>query len=331
MSSIPRLELRDFPSWAKRLRAPYQEKYLAMYSSIMGGIVTDPVLMVVPVDDHLVHRGDGVFETLKCVAGGIYNVDAHLRRLRTSAEHVRLTWAWSFEALTKRLVATVAAGGASDCLIRLLLSRGPGSLGVNPFECPRPGLYIVAAAPVPSFMALHPEGAKAKISKVPVKPGLLANVKSCYYLPNALMKIEAAEAGVDFVISLDENGYLAESAAEGIALVTADRRLLFPRHDRILPSTTAGRTGELAEALVRERTLSAVGLEALTPEDARRASEILILGTSPDVTSVVEFQGRPVGDGRPGPVAKRLAEALQHDMRYNDALRTPIIEEQKNL
>ena len=118
--------------------SPGASSYFAMYSSVWNGLVTDPALMLVPVDDHLVHRGDGVFETFKCLRGRLYNLDAHLRRLEASARAIELRLPWSQAEMVELIVQTVRAGGRRDALVRLLFGRGPGSLGApgcGPWMC----------------------------------------------------------------------------------------------------------------------------------------------------------------------------------------------------
>lgn len=305
------------------LPAPNAE-YFAMYSNAWDGIVTDPDLMVVPADDHLVHRGDGVFETIKCVDGQIYCLTAHLDRLAFSARNVGLVSPWSNAELAEIIVQTIRAGGKPDCLIRILLSRGPGSLGVNPYDCPKPGLYVLVHQLKPSFMEAHPGGARVITSKVPVKPGFFANIKSCNYLPNVLMKKEAADAGADFSLSFDEKGYLAEGATENAGIVANDGSLLVPATDRILSGTTMFRATELAKGLVASGALTAVRSSAISREMIASAKEMLIFGTTPDVTAVVEFDGRPIGSGRPGPVALDLNRLIINDIRTNKAIQTPV-------
>jgi len=305
------------------LPAPNPE-YFAMYSSAWDGIVTDPSLMVVPADDHLVHRGDGVFETIKCVDGLIYCLAAHLDRLAFSAKSVGLASPWSSTDLTEIITQTIRAGGKGDCLIRILLSRGPGSLGVNPYDCPKPGLYVVVHQLRPSFMEAHPGGARVITSKVPVKPGFFANIKSCNYLPNVLMKKEAADAGADFSLSFDEKGYLAEGATENAGIVAEDGTLMVPTTDRILSGTTMFRATELAKGLVAGGMLKSVRTSAIARDMIASAKEMLIFGTTPDVTAAVEFDGKPVGSGRPGPIALELNRLIINDIRTNRAVQTPV-------
>lgn len=322
-TTFPILGGAEFAARLAAPPAPHQQQYFAMYSSVLGGIVTDPRLMLVPADDHLVHRGDGVFDTAKCVAGSLYNLEAHLDRLERSAARIFLAPPLDRPTLRAAVVATVRAGGHRDCLVRILLGRGPGSLGINPRDCPSASLYITAYAGHPSFMTAHPGGARIVTSRVPVKADFFATIKTVNYLPNALMKREAVEAGVDFSIAFDAAGHLAEGATENFGIVTADRRLLLPGPEHILAGTTMNRAFELAAELVPAGLLAGTGRGAITRAEAQAAAEVLIFGTTPDVTSVVEWDGQPVGAGCPGPVGAALNALVQRDERENQQLRTP--------
>ncbi len=322
-SKIEELPILDWDTFAARGRnapiAPYQRNYYAMYSSIWNAITREPGLMLLPLDDHIVHRGDGLFETCRCDDGAVYNFDAHLDRLMDGARQIELAIPWSRDELTALCAAVLRAGGHRDALLRILVSRGPGGHGASPYESVGTQLYILAKAPSVPFAQAHPGGASVGISRIPVKPGLFARVKSVNYLPNALMKKEALDAGCDFMVALDEDGHLAELPTESLMFVTADGILAGPRPEHVLPGTTMRRVLELARAdLAASGSLSGlirdVRLCDLTPDDARKAREVLIVGTTPNVAPATIFDGAPVADGRPGPVQAALAALLEADM-----------------
>jgi branched-chain amino acid aminotransferase len=306
------------------MHRPYQDGYYAMFSTHFGGIVTDPVLMTVPVDDHLVHRGDGVFETMKCVRGGIYNMQAHLERLVDSARSLELEMPMDPDGVREVVTQTVRAGGRHDCLIRLIVSRGPGSLGVDPYDCPQAQVYVVVSRLRPPFMRSHPRGARAGTSSFPVKQPFFATMKNCNYLPNVLMRKEAVDRGLDFVVAFDDSGLLAEGATENVGVVTKGNVLRFPGLDGVLRGTTMMRVAELAAPLVPGGDLAAVDFGNIGREDVLCASEFLVLGTTRDVTAVTEFDGRQVGCGRPGPVYRKLAGLLLEDIQRNLRMRTEV-------
>jgi len=314
----------DWPALAARLRRPYQAAYLALYSSLYDGIVTDPALMMVPLDDHMVHRGDGVFEAFKAVNGSLYNLEAHLDRLEASARGLSLPLPVGRRELTGLAIETVRAGGRPDCMMRIFVSRGPGGFSVNPYECPQPQLYVIATALGTPFMQLHPEGARLRTSAIPAKSAAMANIKNCNYAPNVLMKKEAVDAKVDFTVGFDETGCMTEGAVENIGIVTGDGRLLFPPLDRILAGTTMRRVMDLARSLVPRGLLKAVAAEPIPRAAVLRAREVLIAGTTINLAAGVEFDGLPIGAGEPGPVYRELSALLLEDMRSNTRLLTPV-------
>ncbi len=326
----PVISAAELPARLAAARQPFHDAYYAMYSSVLGGIVTDPVLMMIPVDDHLVHRGDGVFESIKCSGWNIYNLAAHLRRLQHSMKPLAIMPPCPDEELIELISDTVCAGGHGDSLIRLLISRGPGSLNVNPYDSPRSQIYIVASRLPPPFMQTHPRGARVETSAVPVKPSFFARVKTCNYLPNVLMKKEAVDRKVDFVVAFDTDGFLAEGATENVAVVTKDRILAYPHAAHILTGTTMIRVMELARPLVAGGLLKEVRQQNITREDLKTAGEVLILGTTVNVTAVVEYDGLPIGAGRPGPVYEALSKLLAEDMKSNSALLIPLNNERSS-
>ncbi len=303
--------------WLARLsaaRGGLSDVLYAMYSSLTGGITTDPALMSVPADDHLTHRGDGVFESLKCVDGSLYNVSAHLKRLGHSCEGIGMARPCPQAELEQIVCDTVRAGGRRDCLVRILVSRGTGNMGIDPAQCEGPALYVVVYRYTARIQDGQLKPARVALSTVPIKPPELATIKTCNYLPNVLMKLETNRRGLDFVISVDDNGNLGEGATENVGILTQDNELLMPTPEHVLAGTTALRALELAQQLVADGTLKAAEYRDISLKQAEQAKEIFIFGTTTDVTPVIEWEGRPVGDGVPGPVAGKLLNLLTHDM-----------------
>ncbi|MFW6325526.1 MAG: aminotransferase class IV [Desulfovermiculus sp.] len=324
MSSIPRLAFQDTIERLQSLHFEHHASYLSMYSTWYGGIVTDPALMLVPIDDHLVHRGDGIFEAFKCVQGHIYLLEAHLDRLQRSAELIDLAWPMSRSELQETIKETIRAANVSDCLIRLYISRGPGDFSPNPYASIGSQLYIVVTSMSEPDPQLRERGCTLALSKIPLKPGIFSTVKSCNYLPNALMKKEAVDLGVDYCVGLDELGFLAEGPTENMGIVTADRQLLVPKFDRILQGTTLVRAMHLARELVDTGELTQIQEANIYAEDLYRAQEAIMFGTTFDALSVVSCQGKTIGDGRPGPISRRLYELLSRDQLESPEVLTPV-------
>ena len=293
----------------------------AMYSSWAAGIVTDPALMWLPVDDHLAHRGDGVFETLKCVDGALYNVDAHLDRLTVSAMGIGLSLPLEKADLRQRMIDTVRAGGHPDALVRVLVGRGPGSMGVHPSDCPAPQCYIVVAPLAPPFMASNPGGARIGFSAIPPKPPPFAAIKHCNYLPNALMAKEASDRDLDFVIGIGTDTTITEGPTENIAVISSAGDLRTPDTPAILPGTTLDRVLQLAAPLQAEGLLRRIEHAPVTRDEVCTAAEALIMGTSHDIAAVRQVE-ETVLRGPQGPVYQRLSALLATDIRSNPAMRT---------
>lgn len=316
-------QIIDRDGWLARLPRARRSFY-SMYSSVTDCIVVDPSLMMVPVDDHMVHRGDGVFESFKCIDGSLYNLDDHLVRLERSCIALGIGFPMSVDEIASIVIQTVRAGGEHNALVRLLVSRGCGTMGVNPYACLKPELYIVVYESQRTDIGTFPQGVSVAMSKIPVKPGIFATVKTCNYLPNVLMKKEAVDLGVDFTVSLDENRNLAEGATENIGIVTRGKELFMPPPERVLAGTTAKRALEFAQQLKAERVLSTAEYHPISLGMIRSAAEVHIYGTTPNIVPVTTFEGNPVGDGQPGPIARKLFEMLRQEMVPDSSRLTPV-------
>ena len=295
-------------------KRPYHNDYLAMYSTLLGGVVTDPSLMLIPIDDHMVHRGDGVFEVIKYRHGYIYQLQAHLDRLKTSAEAVEIKPPVDYREIKQIVKDTVRLTKTKDGIIHIYLSRGPGSFSVNPFESEGPQLYVVITKWKELPARYFQEGVRVIVSDIPVKPGFFVRIKSCNYLPTVLIKQQAIKAGADFAVNLDEEGNLAEGATESIGFVTKDGFLKFPEFKRILKGITLQRVAVLANELEKKQLIKGVKFEAFSLEEIYTAQEVFLFGTTIDVLPVTIFAGKKIGTGRPGPVFFALKELFETDV-----------------
>ncbi len=304
--SVPVL---DAAAWSARLMELPRHgaaKVTAFYEHRMGAVCRDARFLLVPLDDHMVHRGDAIFESLSFLEGRIVQLDAHLARMRHSAERLKLTPPCSWDEVRSIMIDVAKAGGEPCGGLKVLLGRGCGGLGVDPGECPETSLYMVATKGSPLQESFWQKGLTAAKSDIPAKQEWLAQIKSTNYLANALMAMEAREKGVDLTFSFDEQGYLAEAAIANVAMVDREGRLLLPNFRNALPGTTAILAMDLAKAFMN------VVLTDITEEILEQASEVLVLGTTCECVAVTHYNGKPVGDGRPGPMADRLRHLL-HD------------------
>ena len=176
------------------LRTRQPVKFWAFYSSQLGGVVTDPALMVLPFDDHMVHRGHGIFDTAGLVDGKIYDLEAHLDRFLLSAERSKLRLPGSRAEMRDIIINTTAASGHRDGSIRYWLSSGPGSLELTPAAGAEPGFFVMVFAGLSYPEQWYTEGLKVMTTTYPIKAPLYAMTKATNYLPNVLMQMEAKEA-----------------------------------------------------------------------------------------------------------------------------------------
>ncbi|HEX4045189.1 MAG TPA: aminotransferase class IV [Gammaproteobacteria bacterium] len=308
--TIPIIDEKQLFAKLNNQKNPFFEQYYALYSSWFGGIVKDPHLMLVPIDDHMVHRGDGVFEAIKAVSRSVYLMDEHLQRLFKSAEKIAIKPPVNLQQMKEIVLETLRAANHDDAFIRIFLSRGPGNFSVNPYDAVAPQLYVVITQLTSPSREKYEKGVAIGKSAVLAKPGWMAQVKSCNYLPNVLMKKEAVDRGLDFVISVDDEEHITESATENIMIVNQDGIIVHPQLDHILKGTTMVRVCELAEenGIVAEA-------RSISLEDLRSAREVIITGTTLNVLPVVKFEGENISNGKPGPIAKKLYELLVEDIR----------------
>jgi len=301
-----------------RLRGSAHAKagsFYAMYSSILGGIVTEPALMVLPLDDHMVHRGHGVFDTATLTHGMLYQLDPHLDRFLRSAQLARIPLPFPRAQLRQIILDTAGASRQRDGSVRYWLSAGPGGFGLGPAECVGSSFYVIVFKQEAYPERYYSEGMKVVTSPIPIKPPLFARIKSTNYLPNLLVVLEAKDRDADNGVFLDPRGMVAEGSNMNVAFVTRDRVFRHPPFDAILAGITIQRVLQFAERLVESGELKEVRLADIPAAEGHRATEMMLIGSSIKVAPVVQWDGQAIGDGRPGPIAKRLLEMWNEDTR----------------
>src|SRR5919109_1299949 len=205
-----------------RLRSTVHAKaanFYAVYSSVLGGIVTDPALMVLPLDDHMVHRGHSVFDTATLTHGMLYQLDPHLDRLLRSAELARIPLPFPREELRQIILDTAAASRQREGSVRYWLSAGPGGFALGPAECVGSSFYVIIFKQEFYPTSYYTEGVRVITSAVPIKPPFFARTKSTNYLPNVLVVLEAKDRAADNGIFIDQRGMVAESSNMNVAFV----------------------------------------------------------------------------------------------------------------
>jgi 4-amino-4-deoxychorismate lyase len=318
-TTVRALTAEDVIARLQALRSRQPVKYYAFYSSQLGGVVTDPALMVVPFDDHIVHRGHGIFDTAGLVDGKIYDLDAHLDRFELSAERSKLRLPPRAE-MRDIIIKTAAASQKRDGSIRYWLSSGPGSLELTPAAGAEPGFFVMIFAGLVYPERWNTEGARVMTTTYPIKAPIYAITKATNYLPNVLMQMEAKEAGFDNGVFIDENGHVGESSNMNVGFITRNGVFAHPKFDHVLAGCTSLRLLELATALVDRGIIKGIEVRDIEVGEARAAREMMLLGSSVKVVSIVQWDEQTIGDGKPGPVTKALRDLLDQDMRSSDRL-----------
>jgi len=257
----------------------------------------------ISVFDHGLLYGDGVFEGIRVYDGRVFELQAHIKRLYESARAIRLAISISQGELTSAVEETVKANSVTDGYIRLVVTRGVGNLGLNPFICKNGRIFIIADS-----IQLYPEELYEKgmklISSTTVRNHPLAippQVKSLNYLNNILAKIEALDNDVPEAIMYNHEGYVAEATGDNV----------FTVKDGVVytPPAEAGALGGITRGVVirlaKEENLQVVE-KNLTRFDLYVCDELFLTGTAAEVIGIVDIDGRIIGDGRPGPITGLL-------------------------
>jgi branched-chain amino acid aminotransferase len=269
----------------------------------LDGKLVDEADAKISVFDHGLLYGDGVFEGIRVYNSRIFELEAHIRRLYESAKVIRLDVPMSRDKLIRAVEKTVEANNVIDGYIRLVVTRGVGTLGLNPFVCENGRLFIIA-----DNIQLYPEELYEKgmkvISASTVRNHPLAippQVKSLNYLNNILAKIEALDRNVPEAIMYNHEGYVAEATGDNVFIVKDGVIYTPPVEAGALEGITRGIVIRMAE----EAKLEVVE-KNLTRFDLYVCDEFFLTGTAAEVIGVVEIDGRIIGDGRPGPYTRLL-------------------------
>ncbi len=251
----------------------------------------------ISVFDHGLLYGDGVFEGIRVYSGRVFELEAHIKRLYDSAKAIRLDIPMSRNKLIDALEKTVEANNVIDGYIRLVVTRGSGTLGLNPFVCEPGRIFIIA-----DNIQLYPEELYEKgmkvISATTVRNHPLAippQVKSMNYLNNILAKIEALDVNLPEAIMYNHEGYVAEATGDNVFIVKGGVIYTPPIEAGALEGITRG----IVIRLAKEAKIKVVE-QNLTRFDLYVCDEFFLTGTAAEVIGIVEIDGRVIGDGKPG-------------------------------
>jgi branched-chain amino acid aminotransferase len=257
----------------------------------------------ISVFDHGLLYGDGVFEGIRVYNSRVFELQAHIKRLYESAKAIRLEIPMGKSELISAVEKTVEANGVIDGYIRLVVTRGVGTLGLNPFVCESSRLFIIA-----DNIQLYPEELYEKgmkvISATTIRNHPLAlspQIKSMNYLNNILAKIEALDNDVPEAIMYNHEGYVAEATGDNVFIVRNGVIYTPP----VETGSLEGITRDVVIRLAKKEKLT-VAEKNLTKVDLYICDELFLTGTAAEVIGVVEIDGRTIGDGKPGPITKLL-------------------------
>jgi branched-chain amino acid aminotransferase len=271
----------------------------------LNGKLVDKADARISVYDHGLLYGDGVFEGIRIYAGKVFRLHEHVERLYESAKHVLLEIPWGPQKMIEEVLRTVEANKKQDGYVRLVVTRGVGSLGIDPNKCDVPSIFVIV-----DDISLYPqrtydEGMEIVTSSfIRSHPNTISpRVKSLNYLNNILAKIEATRAGCLEALMLNHLGEVAECTADNVFLV---------KHGvlRTPPSSAGILQGVTRDAVIELACAAGIAVQeiALTRHDVYTADELFLTGTGAEIVPVVKVDGRVIGSGRPGPLTKQLLE-----------------------
>ncbi len=258
----------------------------------------------ISVLDHGLLYGDGIFEGIRIYNGRIFQLEEHIERLFNSAKYIMLDMPWSKQDIIKHCIKTCKANNIHETgYIRLIVTRGVGDLGLDPFICKEPALIIIAAQ-----IQLYPEKFYQQglaVITVPTRRNIAEAtnpcIKSLNYLNNILAKIEAKHNGYNEAIMLDNNGFVSECTGDNIFFIKEGKIITPPHYVGALVGITRQVILDIADKnniQVEERMC--------TRYDVYTADEVFLTGTAAEVVPVIEVDGRRVGNGKPGEITAKL-------------------------
>ena len=266
----------------------------------------------ISVFDHGLLYGDGVFEGLRAYNGKVFRLEEHVRRLYESARAICLEIPLSQGEMAEAINEAVKKNSLTDGYIRAVVTRGAGTLGLDPNRCSNPQIIIIADAISLYPQELYDHGLEIITTSIARNhPAALSpRIKSLNYLNNILAKIEGLKAGCIEALMLNHKGEVAECTGDNIFLVRDGVLYTPPLDAGILAGVTRDAVIELAEAAgISVREVS------LTKHDVYVADECFLTGTAAEVIPVVKVDDRPIGTGKPGPVTLQLKERFHEFAR----------------
>lgn len=283
----------------------------------LNGEFVDASEAKVSVFDHGFLYGDGVFEGIRLYDGCVFKLEEHLERLEYSAKAIMLELPWSRAEISHAVCETCRRNELRDGYIRLVISRGTGTLGLSPWLCDQPAIIVIADKIQLYPKEYYTEGLKiVTVATRRIQPDALPpTIKSLNYLNNILAKIEARNAGCEEAIMLNDQGFVAECTGDNIFLVHKGKVYTPPAQTGAL----RGITRQVAIDIAAEMELPLVETN-LTRYEVWTADEMFLTGTAAEVIPVVEVDRRPIGDGAVGSLTKQFIERFRKKVKVEGTM-----------
>lgn len=262
----------------------------------------------ISVFDHGLLYGDGVFEGIRAYNGRVFMLREHIDRLYDSAKAIDLDIGMGKEEMIRDVIAACRENGIEDGYIRLVVTRGVGTLGLNPFQCEKPSVIIIAAKIQLYPPKLYEDGLKLVTVGTTrnLSEAVNPRIKSLNYLNNILAKIEAINSGVMECIMLNSAGYVAEASGDNVFVIDGDVLRTPPAWCGALK----GITQEAVMRIARDQGYE-VKEDVLARYDLYTADEVFLSGTAAEIIGVVEIDNRQIGNGEPGRKTRALEEKFR--------------------
>lgn len=278
----------------------------------IDGKIVDEAEAKISVFDHGLLYGDGVFEGIRFYNGRVFRCEEHIRRLFDSAQAIALTIPMTPEEVTEAMLKTIRANRLHEGYVRLVVTRGVGELGLNPYLCQKASVIVIA-----STIKLYPQEKYEQglnlatcSTRRPAPAALSPAVKSLNYLNNVMAKIEAINANAEEGVMLNEQGFVAECTGDNLFIVRDGRVFTPPVSAGALNGITRRVMFEIAEELGIPLTE-----EMLTRYEIYTADECFLTGTAAEVVPVAQYDRRKIGKQVPGPVTVRFIERFREQTK----------------
>ncbi len=275
----------------------------------MNGRFVDKNKAKISIFDHGLLYGDGVFEGIRSYGRLVFKLKEHIARLYRSARAIRLKIAIPEKEMIQAVIKTLKRNNLEDAYIRLVVTRGPGDLGLDPRKCKSSGVIFIITDKVSLYpKKFYEKGLKIITAKTRrnLPQALNPRIKSLNYLNNILAKIEAIDAGVEEAIMLTHDGFVTECTGDNIFIIDGNVLIAPPVGIGTLDGITRG-------AVIKIAKTKGIRFEEimLTPKNLYKADECFLTGTAAEIVPVVKIDKKLIGSGKPGPVTKLLLEEFR--------------------